>query len=98
MALDAQERMYVEQRVTNEGPSALLAYLLWFVLGIFSAHRFYFGKIGTAILQILSYFIVIGVIWWIIDAFLIPGWVKARQEELRLKYTGEVEAGRGLSS
>ena len=67
--------------------SAGLAYLLWFFLGGLGVHRFYLGQTGTgivmAILFILSWattFIVIGffglgiiAIWWIVDAFLIPG-------------------------
>ena len=32
--------LYIEQRVANEGRSALLAYLLWFFLGFFGVHRF----------------------------------------------------------
>lgn len=32
----------------------LPAFLLCFFVGIFGAHRFYVGKIGTAILQILT--------------------------------------------
>lgn len=35
------------------------------------------------ILQILSYFIVIGFIWVLIDAFLIPGMIRAKQDEIR---------------
>lgn len=34
-------------------------------------------------LQILSYFIAIGFIWLLIDAFLIPGMIRQRQNEIR---------------
>ncbi len=64
-----------------------ISYLLWFFLGGFGAHRFYLGRIGSAIgmvvLLVASFvlsFFFIGVfgylalaIWWIVDAFLIPG-------------------------
>jgi len=64
-----------------------VAYLLWFFLGSLGVHRFYLGQTGTgaamAILCVLSWattFIVIGFfglgilgIWWLVDAFLIPG-------------------------
>jgi TM2 domain-containing membrane protein YozV len=62
----------IEQRVANERKSAGAAYLLWFFLGFVSAHRFYLGKPVSAILQILSYFILIGFVWWFLDFFLIP--------------------------
>jgi TM2 domain-containing membrane protein YozV len=83
MALSTAQLTLVEQRVTNDGPSVAVAYLLWFFLGIVSAHRFYLGYPGTAILQILSYFIIIGFVWLLIDAFLIPGMVRNRQDDLR---------------
>lgn len=47
----------------------LPAFLLCFFLGIFGAHRFYVGKIGTAILQI---FTLGGLgIWALIDWIMI---------------------------
>ena len=71
MALTTAELSLVEQRVTNESPSTGAAYLLWFFLGWISGHRFYLNRPGTAILQIISYFLLVGFIWWIIDAFLV---------------------------
>jgi len=91
MALSTEEKLLIETRVTNEGPNAAVAYLFWFFLGWVSAHRFYLGRPGTAILQILSYFILIGAIWWLIDLFLIPGMIRDRQQKLREQY-----AARGL--
>jgi TM2 domain-containing membrane protein YozV len=62
--------------------SAGLAYVLWFFLGGFGAHRFYLGQNGTAIAQLLLGilgwlplflgWIVLG-IWLLVDLFLIPG-------------------------
>lgn len=47
----------------------LPAFLLCFFLGMFGAHRFYVGKIGTAILQILT---LGGLgIWVLIDLIMI---------------------------
>ena len=67
-----------------------VTYALWFFLGAFGAHRFYAGRIGSAIAMLLITicsiplcFILIGFvgvaavwIWWLVDAFLIPGWIR----------------------
>jgi TM2 domain-containing membrane protein YozV len=90
MSLSTNERLLIEQRVGNDGKNVVVAYLLWLFLGIFSAHRFYLGKPGTAILQILTYFIVIGFVWWAIDLFLIPGMVRDKNNELRVRLGREL--------
>lgn len=60
--------------------SATTAFLLWFFLGMFGGHRFYFGQTGTAILMILLTISIIGtipaLIWCIVDAFSIPSKVR----------------------
>lgn len=85
MALSTAELSLVEQRVANDAPSTGAAYLLWFFLGWVSGHRFYLGRPGTAILQILSYFVLIGFVWLLIDAFLIPGMIQAKKNEIRAR-------------
>lgn len=68
-----------------------LAYVLWFFLGGLGIHRFYLGKTWTAVamlaLTVLGYFLTVFMvglglltivgIWWIVDAFLIPGMVRS---------------------
>jgi len=49
--------------------SRLVALVLCGVLGFFGAHRFYSGKVGTGILQLLT-FGGLGV-WWLYDLVLI---------------------------
>lgn len=90
MSLSTDQQLLIEARVSNNGPSVVVAYLFLFFLWFVSAHRFYLGRPGTAILQILSYFIGIGFIWLLIDIILIPGMVRARQDELRLRYATEL--------
>jgi TM2 domain-containing membrane protein YozV len=67
--------------------SALLAYILWFLLGFFGVHRMYLGRVGSGIAMLvlhglswLTYWILIGWLgfailglWWLVDALLIPG-------------------------
>jgi TM2 domain-containing membrane protein YozV len=83
MGLSTAELTFIEQRVANDGPSTGAAYLLWLFLWFVSGHRFYLGRPGTAIMQILSYFILVGFIWVLIDAFLIPGMIQERRNEIR---------------
>jgi TM2 domain-containing membrane protein YozV len=90
MTFSTNEQLLIETRVSNDGKNVLVAYLLWFFLGVFSAHRFYLGRPGTAILQILSYFILIGFLWWVVDFFLIPGMVRGENDELRRRLADEL--------
>lgn len=83
MSLSTDEMQLIESRVGNDGKNVVVAYLLWFFLGIFAAHRFYLGRPVSAILQILSYFVLIGFVWWVVDFFLIPGMVNHENDELR---------------
>jgi TM2 domain-containing membrane protein YozV len=73
-----------------------VAYVLWFFLGGLGVHRFYLDRSGSgivmAIISVLSWltvFIGIGVIgltvigvWWLVDAFLIPGIIVRANQDL----------------
>jgi TM2 domain-containing membrane protein YozV len=95
MPLSIAEMSLVEQRVSNDGANAGLAYLLWFFLWFVSAHRFYLGRPGSAILQILSYFIMIGFIWALIDAFLMPGMIREKNDQIRHRMMSELSGRSG---
>ena len=90
MAFSTTDIAMVEQRVEREAPNAGAAYLLWFFLWWVSAHRFYLGRPGTAILQILSYFVLIGFVWAFVDAFLIPGMIRDREQQIRNRLAGQL--------
>ena len=68
----------------------VLAYVFWFFLGFFSAHRFYLGRNGSAIAQLILNFLIIGLIWTLIDVFLIPGMVREKRDTVRQRLSLEV--------
>jgi TM2 domain-containing membrane protein YozV len=78
---DLRARLEFEARRKSVGAG----YILWLLLGFLGAHRFYLGKTGSGIVQLLMCLSIIGIIplafWWIADAFMIPG--MARDENLK---------------
>jgi TM2 domain-containing membrane protein YozV len=82
--------------------SMAVSYLLWFFLGSFGGHRFYNGKTGSAVAQLLM--LIVGVltswvgvglllliplgIWVLVDAFLIPGWIRTQNSLLAAQLSG----------
>jgi len=86
MAYDAQKK------------SVLVAYLLWWFFGSLGAHRFYLGKTASAVTMLVitlvsipAMLILIGFvgiaavgIWWVVDAFLIPGIAKIHNMNLAM--------------
>jgi TM2 domain-containing membrane protein YozV len=69
--------------------SVLVAYLLWFFVGLFGAHNFYLKRVGIAVVQLILTITVVGsavtLIWIIVDAFLIPGWVRNQNNLLAMQ-------------
>lgn len=94
------DMILIEQQVANQAPSTGAAYALCIFLGLFSAHRFYLGRPGTAVLQILSYFVLIGFVWWVIDLFMIPTMIREKKNEIRSHYLaqGGFRPGADISS
>jgi TM2 domain-containing membrane protein YozV len=67
--LGALHSQHIREYITMTDKRILPAFLLCFLLGIFGAHRFYVGKIGTAVLQI---FTLGGLgIWTLVDLIMI---------------------------
>jgi TM2 domain-containing membrane protein YozV len=76
--------------------SLAVSYLLWFFVGMLGGHRFYHGRTGTAVVQLVlfivgvaTYIFLIGIpilaavgIWALVDAFFIPGWVRSYNNQL----------------
>lgn len=73
-----------------------VAYLLWFFLGGLGVHRFFLGRTGSGIAQLLlgllgwlplfMGWVVLGV-WLLVDAFLIPGIAREENERLAISLT-----------
>jgi TM2 domain-containing membrane protein YozV len=66
--------------------TALVAYILWFFVGGFGGHNFYLGRIGPAVAQLILTLTLIGIIitmvWVLVDAFLIPSWIRQQNNLL----------------
>jgi TM2 domain-containing membrane protein YozV len=65
---------------------ACVAYVLWFFLGYFGAHNFYLKRTGVAVAQLILTLTIVGLaitfFWHLVDAFLIPGWVRRENNHL----------------
>lgn len=66
---------HVQQRDTT------VAYLLWFFLGFYGAHKFYLGEVGMGVLYIFTGGLC--GIGWLIDAFTMPGVVDRFNQKAR---------------
>lgn len=83
-----------------------MAYLLWFVIGGISAHRFYLGYTASGAVQLtllllsyglligmspIGFFLLIGAWLWILgDAFVIPSMTREANERIRQAAVGAV--------
>ena len=106
MPLTTQQQQLVEQRLANEIRSPVIAYLLWFFLGVFGAHRFYLGRVGSGIGMLVLFwlgaftmillvgwiFLLAYGLWWLVDAFMIPKMIDSDRSTRRTQIAGELGA------
>ena len=77
----------IQSSGTNDD-ELLIAYLIWFFLGLFGGHRFYFGHFGLGVLYFLTGgFFIIG---WIVDLFLIGDLVRDSKRKQMMQQTGQM--------
>ena len=78
--------------IIKERKSLTISYVLWFFLGYFGIHRFYLGKALSGVIMLICSLIsvvmafliippLIMLVWWIVDAFLIPIMAKEKTEK-----------------
>ena len=93
LSADTQALMAFESSKKSTG----VAYLLWFFTGAFGGHRFYIGRTGSAVTQLILnvlgwllllaagigalFFVALGV-WLLIDLFTIPSMVAGHNSAL----------------
>lgn len=90
---DAHRMMLFDANKKSVG----VAYLLWIFAGMFGGHRFYTGRIGSAViilvLTLISFaalpVLIIPAVWVLVDAFLIPDWIRSYNTALVSRLTGE---------
>lgn len=101
MALSTAQLSLIEQRVANDAPNPVVAYILWLFLGLLGAHRFYLGSTVSAVIMLiltLSFFgLIVSGIWWLIDAFVIPSMVNGQKVSIRQRMMTELLAHTGAS-
>lgn len=100
--MNLEEKTYIESQVANKGKKTGIAYILLILLGRFGAHRFYLEKTGSAVgLLLLTLltgwmtFFIPSLIWIIVDACLIPGYINENNEKIRREATNEIKTIRG---
>lgn len=94
------ERIKTEANMLFKPKNQVLAYVLWWFLGLFGAHRFYNGRTGSGIAMLLISFVGIFTliplfvtgIWWLVDAFLVHGWVNTHNDEQSVKRMAFLES------
>jgi TM2 domain-containing membrane protein YozV len=94
--LTNDELVLLNNEIKRRGKNIAVAYILGIFLGILGGHRFYLGKIGTAIIMLLitagtmGYGIMVTGIWTIIDLFRMPVMIERKNLILENKIAQEI--------
>ncbi len=92
--LTTEERILVNSEIEKNKKSSTLAWLLWFFVGTAGGHRYYMGKIGSAVAMTILTITVVGLLisslWALIDAFLLGRWLQEDSEEVERKAVEQV--------
>jgi TM2 domain-containing membrane protein YozV len=98
--LDTRELLLLDMEMKRKGKEMVIAYAFWFFLGVFGAHRFYLGRTGSAVAQLVLSITIIGMIitgiWALIDAFLIYNYVNEHNDAVENRLLNDILAGRTI--
>lgn len=90
--MDASQLMQYDAGKKSQG----VAFGLWWLLGIFGAHRFYLGYTKSAIAMLVLTISLVGIpvmiVWYIVDLFLIWGMATRHNTALIERVTLGVES------
>lgn len=96
--LDAKDLLLLDSEVRSQGKSMVVAYVLLIFLGGFGAHRFYLGRTGSAIAQLILTITVIGaivsIIWVLVDLFLTHTMVNEKNSEVEQRVLHQIMRNR----
>lgn len=97
--LDTRDLLLLDSELKNRGKNMVVAYVLWYFLGLVGGARFYTGRTGSAVTQLILTLTVVGIIvtsiWWVVDAFLVHTWVKEHNLQLEHDILTRLEMERG---
>ncbi|MGJ9371826.1 TM2 domain-containing protein [Nesterenkonia sp. CF4.4] len=80
---DPNAMAWANMRYEAESKSIAVAYILWICFSILGVHRFY---LGSPLISLAQLFTLGGLgVWTLIDGFLIPGRIRAVNEEIRIE-------------
>lgn len=102
--MNTTQQLLIEQRVTNEAKSPLVAYLLLLLLWGFGVHRMYLGRWASGLIMLLMWgvgwltapiligwpLIALVSVWVVIDIFLIPGMIRDDNAVTRQRLMAEM--------
>lgn len=94
--LTNDELILLNSEIKRRGKNIAVAYLLGILLGIVGGHRFYLGKVGTAIIMLLitagtmGYGIIVTGPWTIIDLFRMPRMIEQKNLVLENRIAQEI--------
>lgn len=87
--LSDQQQQAFWQEYNRRKKSVGLAYLFWALLGF---HYIYLRKWGLAAALWISSFAIVGLIWWIIDAFRMPKIVADYNKDVSVEVMNNLKA------